>query len=503
MVNQNLLIRHTQSFAKKTVSDVRHAHWQGTRMSTLYEQLAESLEQRIREGHLRPGERLPSVRQACAQAQVSAATVFQAYYLLESRGLIEARPRSGYYVRKPARGQARPALAETARTDSTEVAISELVFEVLGSTRDREVVPLGSAFPSPELFPLDKLARAGARAMRHLAPQALTAELTAGNLRLREALRARYVRQGIVVHADDPVITNGAMEALNLCLQAVTQPGDVVAVESPTFYAALQALERLHLRAVEIPTDPQSGVDPDGLAEVLKQHRVAACWLMPSFQNPLGASMPTTRRQAVMRVLSQAGVPVVEDDVYGELFHGATRPLPLKAFDKEGLVLHCSSFSKCLAPGYRVGWAAAGRFAPRVQRLKMMSSLATSVPSQLALAEYMEEGGLDRHLRSLRLSLASNLAQVRMQVLRHFPKGTRVSQPQGGYFLWVQLPEQVDTLKLHKAALKRGISTAPGVLFSADMRFRHSLRLNGGHPGDARVAEAIRVLGGLAQVTAA
>jgi DNA-binding transcriptional MocR family regulator len=470
-------------------------------MSTLYEQLAESLAQRIRDGQLRAGDRLPSVRQACAQAQVSAATVFQAYYLLEGRGLIEARPRSGYYVCKPSRGQARAVLAAEAApvaTESTEVAISELVFEVLGSTRDREVVPLGSAFPSPELFPLERLARAGARAMRHLAPQALTAELTAGNTRLREALRARYTRQGISVNADDPVITNGAMEALNLCLQAVTQPGDVVAVESPTFYAALQALERLHLRAIEVPTDPQDGVDPDALAEVLRQHRVAACWLMPSFQNPLGALMPTARRQAIVRVLSEAGVPVVEDDVYGELFHGATRPLPLKAFDRDGLVLHCSSFSKSLAPGYRVGWAAAGRFAPTVQRLKMMSSLATSVPSQLAIAAYLEEGGLDLHLRRLRLALATSLAHLRQLVLRHFPQGTRVSQPQGGYFLWVQLPAHVDTLVLHRAALAQGISVAPGCLFSADMRFRHALRLNGGHPGDARVPDAIKQLGALA-----
>lgn len=464
-------------------------------MSTLYEQLADSLAQRIRDGHLQAGERLPSVRQACAQAQVSPATVFQAYDLLESRGLIEARPRSGFYVRKQPRGKAPPAQAEPARTDSTEVAISELVFEVLHSTRDRDVVPLGSAFPSPTLFPIERLARDGARAMRQLAPQALTTELTSGNARLREALRSRSVRQGLQVGPDEPIITNGAMEALNLCLQAVTKPGDVVAIEAPTFYAALQALERLHLRAVEVPTHPQLGVDPDGLAEVIARHGVAACWLMPSFQNPLGALMPNARKQAVMRVLTQAGVPVVEDDVYGELHHGSTRPLPLKALDREGLVLHCSSFSKCLAPGYRVGWALPGRHAHAVHKLKMMSSLATSVPSQLALAEYLEEGGYDRHLRQLRLTLADSLAQLRQMVLRHFPAGTRVSRPEGGYFLWVQCPAQVDTLKLHHQALAHGISIAPGALFSADQRFRNAMRLNGGHPHDARVAQAVKWLG--------
>lgn len=469
-------------------------------MATLYEQLAEALALRIHEGSLQPGERLPSVRQTCGQAQVSASTVFQAYDLLESRGLIEARPRSGFFVRKQPRKAAPPALALPARADSTEVAISQLVFEVLHSTRDRDVVPLGSAFPSPDLFPLDRLARDGARAMRRLAPQALTSELASGNARLREALRARCVRQGMQVGGDDPIITNGAMEALNLSLQAVTQPGDVVALEAPTFYAALQALERLHLKAVEIPTHPQWGVDPDGLAEVIQRHRVAACWLMPQFQNPLGALMPHARKQAVMHTLTQAGIPVVEDDVYGELHHGSTRPLPLKAFDREGLVLYCSSFSKCLAPGYRVGWAMAGRFSHEVHKLKMMSSLATSVPSQLAIAEYLEEGGYDRHLRQLRHALADSLAQLRELVLRHFPKGTRVSRPDGGYFLWVHMPDQVDTLVLHRQALAHGISIAPGVLFSADQRFRSAMRLNGGHPSDARLTQAVRWLGAQAQI---
>lgn len=472
-------------------------------MSTLYEQLADAVAQRILDGQLQPGERLPSVRQTCTQAQVSPATVFQAYDLLESRGMIESRPRSGFYVRKPLRRAAAPALAVTPRADSTPVAVSELVFDVLNSTRDRDVVPLGSAFPSPTLFPLERLARDGARAMRQLAPQALTTELTSGNARLREALRARSVRHGLRVGHQDPVITNGAMEALNLCLQAVTQPGDVVAVEAPTFYAALQALERLHLRVVELPTDPQSGVDPDGLAEVIQRHRVAACWLMPNFQNPLGALMPHARKQAVMRVLNQAGIPVVEDDVYGELHHGSARPLPLKAFDTEGQVLYCSSFSKCLAPGYRVGWSLGGRYSHMVQKLKMMSSLATSVPSQLALAEYLEEGGYDRHLRQLRKTLATSLAQLRQWVLQHFPKGTRVSRPAGGYFLWVQLPDGIDTLRLHQLALAQGISVAPGALFSADQRFQSALRLNGGHPQDPRVLEAVKVLGRLiSQLTA-
>jgi len=317
---------------------------------------------------------------------------------------------------------------------------------------------------------------------------------------LRQALRRRYALQGVPLADDELVVTNGAMEALNLCLQAVTQPGDVVVVESPTFYAALQALERLGLRAVEVTTDPRDGVDLAALAALLARQKVAACWFMPSLQNPLGALMPAPRKQALVALLAQHGVPLVEDDVYGELYADVRRPPSAKAFDQGGGVLHCSSFSKCLAPGYRVGWAAAGRFAPAVQRLKMMSSLATALPPQLAIADYLAQGGYDRHLRQLRAALAAEQQRALRLIERHFPAGTRVTRPAGGYFLWLELPATVDALALHHQAMAQGISTAPGVLFSADRRFVHHLRLNVGHPGDARIDDALRRLGELASV---
>lgn len=465
---------------------------------TRYEQLADDLTQAMRQGLLKPGERLPSVRRTCQQRGVSPSTVFQAYGLLEVRGLVEARPRSGYYVRaqrRPARALA-PAVVPSA--EAAEVAVSELAFDLLESARDAAVVPLGSAFPAAHLFPFDALARSGARAMRRVKPAQITSALTGGEAGLCQALRRRYALQGVPLADEEVVITNGAMEALNLCLQAVTQPGDVVVVESPTFYAALQALERLRLRVVEVATDPDEGVDLAALDALLARQRVAACWFMPSFQNPLGALMPAARRQALVALLARHGVPLIEDDVYGELHAEARRPLPAKAFDTEGLVLHCASFSKCLAPGYRVGWAAAGRFARAVRRLKMMSTLATAVPPQLAIADYLAQGGYDRHLRALRTALAAEQQRARRLIERHFPAGTRVTRPTGGYFLWLVLPPAVDALALHQQAMAEGISTAPGVLFSADRRFVHHLRLNVGHPGDARIDPALRRLGELA-----
>ncbi len=464
-----------------------------------YQHLAEELAEGIRSGVLRPGERLPSVRQTCLQRGMSPSTVFQAYGQLESQGLVEARARSGFFVRAGRRAPRAVPKAAEPRTDATPVAVSELVYALLESTRDADVVPLGSAFPASHLFPFDALARSGARAMRRLPSARITGALTAGDEGLRQALRRRYALHGVPLADDEPIITNGAMEALNLGLQAVTKPGDLVVVESPTFYAALHALERLHLQAVEVATDPRDGVDLDALAALLARQPVAACWFMPSFQNPLGALMPPARKQALVELLTQHRVPLIEDDVYAELHAGARRPPPAKAFDREGWVLHCSSFSQCLAPGYRVGWAAAGRFAPAVERLKMMSSLATALPPQLALAAYLAQGGYDRHLRGLREALAAQQQRALRLVERHFPTGTRVTRPLGGYFLWLELPPSVDALALHHRARESGISTAPGVLFSADRRFTHHLRLNVGHPGDARFDGALRRLGELAQ----
>ncbi|KAG0775957.1 hypothetical protein G6F22_012927 [Rhizopus arrhizus] len=320
---------------------------------------------------MRVGDKLPSVRDACAARGVSPSTVFQAYYLLEAQGLIRAQPRSGYYVHAPAESLPPEPGASCPGGDSTELAISERIFDILGSVRNRDVTPLGSAFPSPLLFPLPRLAQAMASHLKRHNPLDTVEDLSPGNPGLRRQIALRYLIGGINVPATDIVVTNGALEALNLCLQAVTQPGDTVIVEAPTFYGALQALERLGLKALEVPTHPRTGIDLDAMQAAIQRHAPKACWLMTQFQNPLGSLMPDDKKRQLVELLARHDIPLIEDDVYGELYFGAARPVPAKAYDKQGLVLHCSSFSKCLAPGYRIGWASAGRYAQRVQRLKL------------------------------------------------------------------------------------------------------------------------------------
>ena len=471
-----------------------------------YERHADDIAQLIHSGALRPGDRVPSVREASRTRGISPSTVFEAYYLLEAQGLIHARPRSGYYVsaQLPGTAEARPAEPQPSQpaATSTEVAISDLVFEVLGLARDRDLVPLGSAFPGLELFPLERLARCLASGMRKLDPWNIVQSLPPGDERLRQQIALRYGVHGTAVDVEEIIITNGAMEALNLCLEGVTQPGDVVVVESPTFYAALQALERLNLQALEIATHPRDGIDLAALAQALERQTphqpIKACWLMPSFQNPLGSLMPEGKKRELVALLARHGVPLIEDDVYGELYFGKQRPGLTKSHDSAGLVMHCSSFSKTLAPGFRLGWAVAGRYARQVERLKLTTSLSAPIPLQMALADYLAHGGYDRHLRQLRLTLAAQQNTMLQAIAVHFPPGTRVTRPQGGYFVWVEMPAGIDALALHRSALAAGISIAPGPIFSATRAFRHCIRLNYGHPWSAQLEEAIATLGRLA-----
>jgi DNA-binding transcriptional MocR family regulator len=460
-----------------------------------YERFADDIAELIRSGVLGPGQRVPSVRYASQTHGVSPSTVFQAYYLLERRGLIRARPRSGYFVNAHAPRPFSEPQPQAPASESTDVDVSGLVFSILDSIKDPHTVPFGSAFPSPTLFPLQRLSRSLASASRAMDPRMVVTDLSPGNPQLRRQIALRYMVAGLMLPMEELLITNGALEALNLCQQAVTQPGDLVAIEAPAFYACLQVLERLKLKAVEIPVHPREGMDLGVLAQTLEKHPVKAVWCMTNFQNPVGASMPEAKKQELVELLRRHQVPLIEDDVYAELYYSQQAPKPAKAFDTEGLVMHCGSFAKSLAPGYRIGWVAAGRFAQKIERLKLMTSLCASMPAQAAIADYLQHGGYDRHLRKLRYALEGQQANMLAAIARHFPAQTRVSQPSGGYFLWLELPEQMDALKLFHMALAQGISIAPGPIFSPTRRFGNCIRLNYGSPWGDGAEQAMETLG--------
>lgn len=464
----------------------------------LYEKLAGNIEQAVQRGVFAPGEKIPSVRQASRQHGVSVKTVLHAYALLESRGVVESRPQSGYVVRLPS-GTADSLTPSTpALVVASEVDVSRLVLSTLRRIRAHDAVPLGSPYPDPTPFPWRRINQyANATARRH-SNWNLIDDLPPGNLELIRQIARRYAENGMSVNPDEIIITVGATEAINLSLQAVAKPGDTVAVESPTYYAMLHAIERLGMRAIEVPAHPSDGIDLDILARVIEEQKIAACMVMPNFQNPLGFQMSDERKQRLVTLLATHEIPVIENDVYHELYYGDTRPSTLKHFDKNGLVLHCASFSKSLTASYRIGWAMPGRYSAQVEKLKFLNTLTTPSVPQLAIADYLRNDGYDRHLRSIRKLYKQQARIMSAMVLRFFPPGTRLSTPQGGYVLWVELPGRIDSMQLYEAALKLGITIGPGTMFSTTNAYRHFIRLNYSYPWSAQTEAAIKTLGELA-----
>lgn len=463
-----------------------------------YEELAGFVAGLVEKGALRPGSRAPSLRRLSKDRRASLSTALKAYQLLEDRGILEARPRSGYYVaRRPAGALDTPALSQPPGTP-TSVSISATVLNLVEYASDPRLVPLGCAVPSPELLAAGQLDRFLARAARVKGLDYNTYSAPKGDMALRQEVCRRALRWGQGWSPEDVVVTCGCTEALTLALKAVARPGDTIAVESPTYFGLLHVLEALGLKALELPTDAKAGVDLASLAAALERKAVTACLFASSFNNPLGCTMPDVRKLELLRLLTRHGVPLIEDDIYGDIYFGGERPRPFSALDPAADTIYCSSFSKTIAPGYRIGWLAAGRHMPVILRQKLASTLATPALTQAALADLLSCGGYDSHLRRIRRVFAENIDRMTRAIEQSFPEGTRVSRPAGGFVLWVELPRPADTRALFAEAVKRGICFAPGDVFSASERFRHCLRLSCGYGWDRRIAAGVEAIGALA-----
>lgn len=469
-----------------------------------YQQLAQQLTEQIALGVWLPGDRLPSLREQVISSGMSFMTVSHAYQLLESQGRIVARPQSGYYVApQPVKLRQPAPPAQVTRDEAVD--INTYIFEVLQASRQASMLPFASAFPDPRLFPLQQLNRSLAQVSKTATAMSVIENLPPGNAELRHAIARRYALQGMNISPDEIVITAGALEALNLSLQAVTEPGDWVVVENPCFYGALQALERLRLQALErlrlkalsVATDVKEGIDLTALEAALQNYPVKACWLMTNGQNPLGFTLSAEKKAALVGLLARYNVMLIEDDVYSELYFGREKPLPAKYWDHQDMTLHCSSFSKCLVPGFRIGWVAAGKQARRIQQLQLMSTLSTSSPMQLALVDYLSTKRYDAHLRRLRRQLAERKQLAWQALLRHLPPEVIVHHSDSGYFLWIELPEGADASELSARALASHISIAPGKMFSTSASWTSFFRFNTAWGWGEREEQGVRRLGEL------
>lgn len=451
---------------------------QTSRDTFLYEKIVSSITDLIQQGTYRVGERIPSVRQTSKQQDVSISTVLQAYLVLENRGLIEARPQSGYYVRAPELDSLLEPETSSPGSDPSNVSLHELMMMVLRNTLDPNLIQLGAAMPNLELLPTDRLNRILSRLARQSGGEAHQYELPPGLEELRVQIAQRGLNFGCHFSPNDIVITSGGIEAIDLCLHAVCKPGDIVAIESPMYFGTLQSLEVHGLRALEIPTHQRDGISLEALQFAIEHNPIKAVLTISNFNNPLGSCIPDDKKKELVELLAVHEIPLIENDVSGEIYFTDKRPLVAKAFDTKGLVMLCSSFSKDISPALRVGWVAPGRYRSELEWLKFTNSTAVATLSQMVVAEFLESGGYDHHLRSIRREYANNVNLLSQAVTRYFPPETRVTRPTGGFVLWVQLPENVDSLEIYKLALKNNITITPGYLFSPTNQFSNFIRLN-------------------------
>jgi len=463
----------------------------------LYQRIAHQLAEDIRRGVYRPGERVPSVRKMSMQLNVSHATVLQAYANLEDQGMIRARPQSGFYVHHtPALTAPTPDIAQVERP--TLVTRSSIINQVLSESRRDGLIPLGAAVPHVDYLPARALHQQLAKVTRFQSQRAFSYMFSPGYEPLRRQVAIRMRDAGVVVGPDEVVITHGCVDALQMSLRVLTKPGDLIAAESPSYYGLLQLADLLGLKVIEIPCDPDTGLSLEALQLAASQWPNKALVLTARLSNPLGGSVPDARQKQLLKLAASFDIQIVEDDIYGELLFDAGSIKALKSNDREGRVIYCSSFSKTISPGVRIGWIVPGRYREEIQRLQTFSTHSACSVTQMAVSAYLENGGYDRHLRYIRHEYRKNLSAVQLAVQRYFPEGTQMTRPTGGFILWVSLPARVNAKELHQQALKRGISIAPGLIFSNTEQFNHCVRLNCALPLTTEAERALKTLGELA-----
>jgi DNA-binding transcriptional MocR family regulator len=451
-----------------------------------YLRLAKSFERQLRNGVLRVGDRLPSVRQLSDQHRISVATAVGCYLWLERQGYVRARPKSGFYVSRAPQADGPPPAVALRLHRPVAVRISDLATGAPIASKNgegaSEHLELGPAIVSSSLLPMNRLNRSIRIALSAFADNAVRYEESRGSLRLRRQIARLVFRQGASCVPDDVIVTSGATEALNLSIRAVAKAGDVVAVESPGCYEILQVLESLQIRALEVPHVPTQGINLELLSSALAKHPIKAIVLNATCHNPLGDCVSDARKAEIVAFATKRDIAIVEGDTFGDLVFSGERPRPLKAFDKTGIVLQCASLAHYVAPGFNLGWSNAGRWRAEVERLKAFTNLAAARLPQLAMAEFLESGAFDRHLKQLRVALWRSVEAARHEVVHTFPEGTRVTQPEGGFVLWIQLPEGHDGVQVQRKAAAAGINILPGSVFSPNKQYRDCIRISCGYP---------------------
>ena len=463
-----------------------------------YDQIANQLEDSILNNILKVGEKLPSVRLLSKQQHVSPSTIFKAYYQLEAKGLIEARPKSGYYVRFRHAERVPPTVVSATQPNAKAIDTSEIIKELEELRNSESILKLSSAVPSPKLLPIARLNKSIGEAVRTEKNFLFKYTHPQGNPELRRVIAQQLLNWGGNFRAEDLVITAGCMEALNISLMILTQRGDVIAIDELTYFSIHQAVERLGLKAVSIPVT-SNGLDISFLKKAIEQFPIKAGLFVTNFHNPTGVCIPDAQKKELVELMTAKQIPIIEDDIYGELYFGKNRPSTCKFYDTEGWVLYCSSLSKTIAPGYRIGYCQPGRFLEQFSHQKRILSLSTSSLPQAALLNFFQKGRYDFHLRKLRTAIHTQALRYSQCILQYFPVGIYFSVPEGGFNFWIEFPKNFDSYELFKAAKNQQISIAPGQIFSVESNYKNYIRLSFAEPFTEEIEQAIKQLGILAE----
>lgn len=458
-----------------------------------YLKIAKAIEDQIANGTLKLGDKLPSIRIVQKIYEVSINTAKQAFLELESKSLIEPRAKSGFYVSNSFRPRLSIPAANRMKLSAGEKQPEDLISKVFDTLKDKKITQFSLGVPDQGLLPVAKLNKGIAKVVRSLDDSGTGYEPVQGSINLRRNISKWSFVWGGKLTEEDIITTSGAMNSIFNSLMAVTQPGDTIAIESPVYFGVLQIAKSLGLKIIELPTHPVTGIDLDALKKVLP--KLKACCFITNFNNPLGCCIPDEDKKLLVALLTKYNVPLIEDDLYGDIFFGTSRPKPCKAFDEAGIVLWCGSFSKTLAPGYRVGWVAPGKFKEKIVRQKLLQTISTPALYQEVIADFMEHGRYDHHLRTLRHKLYTNCLQFQRAVHDYFPHDTKVTQPQGGFMLWLELNRKIDTAALFDTAIRQKISFSPGRMFTQHNQYNNCMRLNFASRWDEKIDFSLKRLG--------
>lgn len=446
----------------------------------LYQKIVDYIIEHINKGIILPGEKLPSLRKIADQFGVSLSTAVEGYHRLELYGYVIAKDRSGYLAQLPNSENSVLQISKNFKSKVSEITHVDEITNLYLQSQDKNIAPFGIATPDPTKLPNKIITKSMTWATKSIPDIHGRYLFGKGVLELRQEL-AKWMRPWIgITSAENILITSGCMEALNIALATLCKPGDIVAVESPCYFGILQSIHNHHLQSLEVKTDPQEGLDPEALEALAKKHKIKVLISTANVQSPTGYTMSDKRKKDVLAVCNKYGIRLIEDDIYGEMAFNNIRPKSYKYFDKNSIVTYCSSFSKSVGPGLRIGWCIPSEKMDEAVRLKITLNLSTSALIQYTVLHMLKKENLLKIIHNTAKYYENNLQIYSSVIQNQLESKVAFSRPTGHYFLWLRVEGLDSTMALEKAR-KHKLSFTPGPLFSATKQFNSYLRINCAH----------------------